>query len=185
MADISLLLEQAGKGDRATQSELLELVHDELHRLASAFMRQERAGHVLQPTALVNEAYLRLLGGRPISFAGRAHFFRTASRVMRQILVDHARSELTAKRKGERVELDPEAWAQVSAVDRDQLLAIDAALNRLREISARCADVVELRFFGGLSGEDISDVLSISPRTVKREWQFARAWLESQLRTGQ
>jgi RNA polymerase sigma-70 factor, ECF subfamily len=105
MTDISLLLERVGKGDRATDSELLDLIHGELHRLASACMRRERDGHLLQPTALVNEAYLRLLGGRPASFAGRAHFFSAASRVMRQILVDHARAELAAKRKGERVQV--------------------------------------------------------------------------------
>lgn len=182
MADITLLLEQAGMGDRSAESELLTAIHHELHRLASMYMRKERPGHLLQTTALVNEAYLRLLGGRPISFSGRAEFFSAAARVMRQTLVDYARAAQTGKRQASFVDLNPEIWPTLCPVPMEDVVALDHSLDALRAISARCAEVVELRFFAGLDVPETAAVLSVSEKTVKREWQFARVYLESRLR---
>ena len=158
------------------------LIYAELHGLARAAMNRERPDHTLQPTALVNEAYLRLTSGRPASWNSRAHFFSSAARAMRQILVDHARAHKAAKRPGsvEKVELT-EASASYES-NPELLLALDTLLDRLRELDARAAQVVELRYFTGLSFEETAELMAVSPKTAKRDWEFARVWLERQLR---
>lgn len=145
-------------------------------------MRRERIDHTLQPTALVAEAYLRLTNGRPMSWQSKAHFFGVAGRVMRQILIEYARERNTLKRGGRLKRLDLED--SMAFVDRDpaRMLAIDEALTQLAEIDERAVRVVELRFFAGLSLEEAADTLAISLKTVNRDWEFARAWLEQQLR---
>jgi RNA polymerase sigma-70 factor, ECF subfamily len=178
----SRLLDDVRRGDPAAMEKLVPLVYDQLHDIASRQMRQERENHTLQPTALVHEAFLRLTGGEPISFDDRAHFLRTASQTMRRVLVDHARARQAAKRGGAlRVTLDEQLVAVAPAQDLD-LLALDDALVRLGAAEPRCAQVVELRFFAGLEVTEAARVLGVSPATVKRDWQFAKAWLERELR---
>ena len=184
MADITLLLEQAATGDRPQESQLYSLIHDELHQLARFAMRSERSGHTLQPTALVNEAYLRLVVAGPISWESRGHFFHAAAQVMRRILIDHARARNTRKRDGERFQVELEDGMVATLPNTEELLAINDALDRLHDLSPRCAKVVELRFFAGLTVEETSDLMALSPKTVKRETQFARVWLEQQFHPG-
>jgi RNA polymerase sigma factor (TIGR02999 family) len=182
MAEITWLLTQAAQGDRSSENQLLDAIYTELHRLASQLMRQERGGHTLQPTALVNEAYLRLIGGKQISWQSRSHFYHAAAQTMRRILIDHARALQTRKREGAlaKVELDDNVSAE--AQDPALYLSIDHALSDLQALDARQAKVVELRFFAGLSVEQTAEVLNISPKTVKRDWALARVWLEDRLR---
>lgn len=181
MNDISALLEQAAGGEDIAQRRLAEALHAELHKLARQAMRRERPDHTLQPTALVNEAWLRLVA-RPVSWDSRAEFLRASARTMREILVDHARTRGALKRGGDRqrVELhDPVAMAEL---DPDTLLAIDVALDKLGKHDARSRQIVERRYFGGLTLEEIAQVLDVTIRTVTRDWSFARAWLEKELR---
>ena len=163
---------------------LLPVVYEDLHRMARAQMRAERSGHTLQTTAVVNEAYLRLLGGAAVCLSDRRHFFAAAARAMRQILVDHARARGRIKRGGNRLR---EVLGEVPANGREnpsELLALDEALRRLEEQDERAAEVVRLRFFAGLDVAETADVLGVSTRTVKREWAFARAWLHDALQEG-
>ena len=179
------LLRAWGAGDAAALEQLIPLVHDELRRLARRFMGGERAGHTLQPTALVNEAYLRLVDLRQMRWQDRAHFLAMAARLMRRILVDAARSKGYRKRGGDahRVSFD-EALGVTDARGED-LVAVDEALTRFEAVSARRAEVVELRFFGGLSVEETAEALKVSPETVKRDWKLAKVWLRRELdRTG-
>lgn len=160
---------------------MLPVVYDELHRLAQTFLRAERADHTLQPTALVNEAYLRLSSQRTVNWLNRAQFFGIAAQMMRRILVTHAESRNAAKREGmaTRVTLDDSlSWSGGRDLD---LVALDDALNNLAAIDLRQAQVVEQRFFAGLSIEETAEVLGISPATVKREWTMAKAWLRRAL----
>ena len=175
--DVTGLLRAWRGGDFAARDRLVEVVYQELRRRAAARLRRERPGHVLQPTALVHEAYLRLVDQRQTDWRNRGHFFAVASEMMRRILVDHARRRKMAKRSGgwARVTLD-EAVAQHNPQDID-VLDLDAALVDLASFDHRKSRVAELRFFGGLSLEDISKTLGISRATVEREWQAARAWL--------
>jgi RNA polymerase sigma factor (TIGR02999 family) len=178
MRDITELLNRWGQGDREALETLLPLVYKELRRLAAHHLRQERRGHTLQPTALVHEAYLRLSGLRETQLQNRAHFYGTAARVMRRVLVDHARKRRALKRGGAETVLLPEESATMPGVDVDlDVEALDAALRALEAIAPEKAKVVELRYFGGLSVEETADYLGISPATVKRYWSFARAWL--------
>ena len=179
--DVTRLLNRLQKGDRKAESLLIPLVYDELRRLASAYMRRERPDHTLQSTALVHEAYIRLSDQRNVSWQNRAHFFAVAAQLMRRILVDHARARLAQKR-GSRPDLIPvdEAFAFTPERSND-LLALDEVLNRLGEKDPRTLQVVELRFFGGLTVEQAAEAMRISPRTVKREWNFGRAWLRAEL----
>jgi RNA polymerase sigma factor (TIGR02999 family) len=180
-------------GDASALDDLLPRVYDELRSLADAYMRRERAGHTLQPTALVHEAFLRLLRLPPGSVQNRVHFFALAAQAMRRILADHARRHRAAKRGGNAVRVPLElieggagpypraAGAEAAEVAADDL---DAALEDLAKLDARQARVVELRFFGGLSIEETAEVLGVSPATVKRDWLVARAWLHRELRGG-
>ncbi len=164
-------------GDREALEELMPLVYDELRRLARHYLRHERSDHTLQSTALVHEAYLRLAGGNAPNWQNRAHFFGVAAHIMRQILVEHARGHGAAKRGGNACKLAlDEAVALSQQIDVD-VVALDKALNELSDLDAQQGRIVELRFFGGLTIEDTSEVLGISPATVKRDWVTARAWL--------
>jgi RNA polymerase sigma factor (TIGR02999 family) len=165
-------------GNREALDELLPLVHQELHRLAHYYLRRERAGHTLQTTALVNEAYLRLIDQRHVRWQNRAHFFGIAAQMMRRIIVDHARTQHYRKRGGDarKVPLD-EATLAVAQERAADLLALDEALQRLAEIDPRKSRIVELRYFGGLSVEETAEVLQVSTITVMRDWSTAKAWL--------
>ncbi len=181
-ADVTSLLQAWGDGDRAALDVLMPVVYAELHRLAGAHLRRERPDHTLQATALVNEAYLKLVDQHRVQWQNRAHFFGTAAQIMRRILVDHARQQGTAKRGGgaTRVELD-EALGAAEQRDID-LLALDAALERLARLDARQSQVVVLRFFGGLGIDEVAEVMNLSPSTVNREWKIAKIWLRRELR---
>ena len=180
---ITLLLEQATKGDQEAMSRLVPLVYDELHRMAASFLRRERPDHTLQPTALVHEAYLKLIQQHEANWQNRAQFFGVAAQLMRRILIDHARRHLRAKRGvGQKVSLE-EVMVFSSQRSRD-LLALDEALQRLESLDARQSRVVELRFFGGLTIEETAQVLGIAPKTVERDWIVAKAWLSMQLKEG-
>jgi len=182
--DVTELLVAWGSGDRHALEQLLTTVHGELRRLARRELSRERTDHTLQPTALVNELYLRLVEQNRVSWQNRAHFFAIAARMMRRILVDHARARGATKRGGPscaRVSLsDAMNVASEPAVD---VLALDAALARLDERDPDQARIVELRYFSGLSVEETAAVLGKSPRTIKREWRVAKAWLFGQLRS--
>jgi len=181
--EITRLLTELKGGNPQAQAELIPLVYEELRRVARNYMRREKAGHTLQPTALVNEAYLRLVEGPPIDWQNRAHFFAVAAQLMRRVLVDHARARGALKRGGNecRVSLHDQERAEEKDAD---LLALDQALERLAERDPRQARIVESRFFGGLSEKEAAAVLGISVRTVKRDWSVARAWLFKEIRKG-
>lgn len=164
-------------GDRHALEELMPLVYDELRRLAHYYLRQERSDHTLQSTALVHEAYLRLAGQNAPQWQNRAHFFGIAAHIMRQILVEYARSRGAAKRGGSACKLTLDAAAATPQQMDVDVVALDKALNELSELDAQQSRIVELRFFGGLTIDDTSEVLGISPATVKRDWVTARAWL--------
>jgi RNA polymerase sigma factor (TIGR02999 family) len=173
------------EGDQAALEKLVPQVHAELYRLAKRYMGQERAGHLLQTTALVNEAYLRLIDWKNVSWQSRAHFFGISAQLMRRILVDFARSRDYLKRGGEAQHVSLEEAAVLIQEKEADFVALDDALNSLAAIDPRKGKIVELRFFGGLSVEESAEVLGISPRTVKREWSLAQAWLHRELsRTG-
>ena len=182
--DITRLLLAWSEGDDDALGKLAPLVAAELQRLARHYLRGERPGHTLQPTALVNEAYLRLLDWRKVSWQNRAHFMGIAANMMRRILVDHARRHGFQKRGGDVVKISLDA-GQLGSSERDaDLVALDEALTRLAQLDRRKSQVVELRFFGGLSVEEAAEVLKISTRTVKREWSLAQAWLHCELTGG-
>jgi RNA polymerase sigma factor (TIGR02999 family) len=171
------LLLSFGTGEASARDELLPLVYDELRRIAARFLRRERPGHTLQPTALVHEAYLRLIDQHRVDWRNRAQFVGLAAVMMRRVLVNHARDRAAAKRGGgERVALTVAAVAFDGRPELD-VLAIHQALERLNVIDARKSQVVELKFFGGLTTGEIAEVLQISPATIERDWTFARAWL--------
>jgi RNA polymerase sigma factor (TIGR02999 family) len=181
---VTQLLVDVRLGRRDALDRLLPVVHAELHRIAAGYMRRERADHTLQPTALVNEAYLRLVDQRDVEWRDRAHFLGVAAQLMRLILVDHARARRAAKRAGgaERVALDD---AVVAVGERDvDLVALDEALGRLTELDSRLSKVVELRYFGGLTTREVAEVLGVSTATVEREWATARGWLRRELGGG-
>jgi RNA polymerase sigma factor (TIGR02999 family) len=180
--DVTDLLNDWGHGDQEALNKLMPLVYDELRRLASRYLRNERAGHTLQTTALVHEAYLKLVDQKNGTWENRVQFFAAAAQVMRHILVDYARSRRAFKRGGEycRLSLD-EAFISSQEKDPD-LLTLHEALNSLGAIDTQQSRVVELRVFGGLTVEETAEALEISPRTVKREWSMAKAWLHKQMR---
>ena len=180
--DVTGMLVAWGKGDQAAESRLIAVVYEDLRRVARRRLRAERADHSLAPTALVHEAYLRLVDLRRVRWQNRAQFFAIAARVMRQILVDHARAHAAAKRGGPgwRVPLADAVGA--TAPPEVDLLDLDAALGKLAATDARLGELVVLRFFGGLTVEEAADALGLSPATVKRDWTRARAWLFRELR---
>jgi RNA polymerase sigma factor (TIGR02999 family) len=183
-SEVSRLLLNWSQGDRAALDKLVPLVHDELRRLARHFMRREREGHTLQTTALVNEAYVRLIDQRSVRWQNRAHFFAIAAQLMRRILVDHARSRRYAKRGGDARQVSFDEAAIVSPERGAELVAVDDALTDLAARDPRKSQIVELRFFGGLNIEETAEVLGISPTTVQREWRSAKAWLYQAIREG-
>jgi RNA polymerase sigma factor (TIGR02999 family) len=188
--EITVLLRAWGNGDPAALDRLTPLVYDELHRLARRYMRNERAGNTLQTTALVNEAYLRLVDAKGAGWHDRVHFFAVSAQIMRRILVDAARARFSVKRGGQarRVEhssaFDLDAIPDVASGRDRELVAIDDALNTLAGMDPRKARVIELRFFGGLSVEETAEVLKISPQSVMRDWKLAKAWLTRELSAG-
>ena len=179
--EVTQLLLAWSEGDKTALDQLIPLVYSELRRLAKRHMRSERAGHTLQTTALIHEAYLRLIDADQVQWRNRAHFFGIAARLMRQILVARARERGCQKRGGgaERVSLD-EAMVIDERLDED-LVALDEALGELSQFDARMAQVVEMRFFGGLTEEEIAAALDVSTKTVRRDWRLARSWLRRKL----
>ncbi|RMD65951.1 sigma-70 family RNA polymerase sigma factor [Candidatus Parcubacteria bacterium] len=174
---ITGILLKASEGRADAISDLMELVYQELHRMASNFMRRERADLTLRTTGLVHEAYLRLIDDKRVKWENRAHFFGIAAQAMRRILVDYARKHKAQKRGGGQKVLPLEEVAELSSVKAEELLALDEALKRLQTLDERQTRVVELRFFAGLTIEETAQTLGISPATVKREWAMAKAWL--------
>ena len=178
-----MLLAEARNGRRDSLERLLVVVYAELRRIARNQMRREREGHTLQPTALVHEAFLRLVDQSAAGWENRAHFFSIAAQVMRRILVDHARRRHAGKR-GIPITLDEALLSPGAApVPHEEILAVDQALNRLALLNARQASVVELRYFGGLSVDETAEILGVAERTVKLDWAMAKGWMKSQLRT--
>ena len=180
--DVSELLSAWGKGDQTALEALIPLVQHELRRLAHRQLRRARPGHILQTTALVNEAYLRLVDQRSVQWRNRAHFFGIAGQLMRRIVVDEARSRLYAKRGGGALNLVFDEALTPSPARAREIVALDDALNALEQLDSRQARLVELRYFGGLTIEETAEVLDISPATVKREWDSAKAWLHHELK---
>ena len=182
--EVTLLLQNWCRGDQAALDKLIPLVYDQLHRLAHIYMVRERPGHTLQTSALVNEAYLRLIDAGRVEWKDRVHFFAISANVMRRILVEFARSRGSRKREGEAVKVDLDE-AVVPSPGRDGvLIALDDALKALEKIDVREAKVVELRFFGGLSEKEAAEVLGITDRTVRQDWNHAKAWLMDELKRG-
>ena len=172
------MLKDAGEGDAATPDRLLPLVYDELRRLAESHLRRERPDHTLQATALVHEAYLRMVDQREVEWRGRAHFFALAAQAIRRVLIDHARRHRSAKRGADRRKFSLDEALTVSNEEAPtDLVALDEALQRLAQRQPDRARVVELRFFGGLTIQDTARTMGVTTRTVERHWQYARAWL--------
>jgi len=182
--EVTLLLREWCRGDRSALGRLVPLVHDELHRLAHRYMSRERPGHSLQTTALVNEAYLRLIDASRVDWRDRAHFFAISANVMRRILVEFARSRASRKRGGNEPRLTLDECADLPLEQDADLVALDDALNALAELDPREARVVELRFFGGLTESEASGVLRVSEKTVRRDWNHAKVWLLEEMERG-
>ena len=180
-AEVTELLRRWSGGDVAARESLVPLVYDELRRLARYYLASQRSDHTLQSTAIVHEAYLRLAGRDNVHWENRSHFFAVAAQLMRRILVDHARKRNAAKRGGAQLTLLVDEAVEPSSQRELDLVALDDALQGLAELDERQSRIVELRFFGGLSIEDTSRLLEISPATVKREWSTARAWLYEEI----
>ena len=180
--EITQLLVAWNRGDRMALEHLTPLVHTELHRIARRHMAGERPGHILQTTALVNEAYMRLIDWKNVEWQNRAHFFGLAAQLMRHILVDFARAKAREKRGGVGVQVSLSQADQVDSGQSADLVALDDALKALEKLDPRQARVVELRFFGGLNHEETAEALKVSVGTVKRDWSMAEAWLYSELR---
>lgn len=179
--EITELLAEWREGNQSALDELYPLVYDELHRLARRYMSRERKGHTLQTTALIHEAYVRLVDQKNVQWANRSHFFAISAQIMRRILIDHARRHQYAKRGGGARQVSLEEAATVVPDHSEELLRLDEALKSLAEMDPRRSQVVELRYFGGLNNEEIAGVLHISENTVTRDWNMARAWLYQQL----
>lgn len=179
--EITQLLAEWSHGNQAALDKLYPLVYSELRRLAHGYLRRERKNHTLQTTALINEAYLRLVNQKDVHWANRAHFFGISAQIMRRILIDHARRYDYSKRGGGALRISLDEAAVVCKERAHALLLLDEALNSLAKIDPRRSHVVELRYFGGLSNEEIAGVLKISENTVTRDWNLARAWLYQEL----
>jgi RNA polymerase sigma factor (TIGR02999 family) len=179
--ELTQLLIDWSNGDQAALDKLMPLIDEELRRLAHRYMTRERAGHTLQTTALVNEAFLRLVNRKNLQWQNRAHFFGLAAQLMRTILVDHARSHASAKRGGGAHKLELDEAMVVSQQKASEVIALDDALKQLALLDPQQSRIVELRFFGGLTVEEAAEVLQVSPATIKREWSTAKAWLYHEL----
>lgn len=180
-SEITAILEGITAGNQSELERLLPAVYDELRSLAERHLRQERRNHTLQPTALANEAYLKLVRNTDIHWRDRIHFFGAAGQAIRRILIDHARGRRRRKRAGHRVELSFDSVAEITDQSAEDLIALDNALNRLLAEAPRKAHVVELRFFSGLTAEETASILGVTVRTVERDWRYARAWLFREL----
>jgi RNA polymerase sigma-70 factor, ECF subfamily len=178
---ITQLLKDWANGDQSAGDQLMILVYDELHRMAHQHMRKERPGHTLQTSALVNQAYVRLVDQKNVQWQNRAHFFAIAARMMRRILVDHARSRQYAKHGGDACHVSLDEVVIVSEERATDIVALDDALVRLAAIDPRKTQIVELRFFGGLSIDETAALLAVSPGTVMRDWTLAKAWLRREI----
>jgi RNA polymerase sigma factor (TIGR02999 family) len=179
--DVTRLLGELRAGNKAAESQLLELVYPRLRKIARQHLRGERTGHTLQPTALVNEAYLQLAEQMDKGWQNRSHFYAVAAQLMRRILVDHARQKKAAKRDGGRQKVELTDSLTIADNRLDEILYIDEALGRLAEFDPRRCKVVVLRFFGGMTESEVAEVLGVAPRTVKRDWNVAKAWLHGEL----
>ena len=178
---ITELLLKWGEGDKRALDALMPIVYDQLRRLAFVYLRRGRANQTLQPTALVHEAYLRLLGNEKLSLSDRSHFFAVAATVMRNILVDRARHRNAAKRGGPQVAVSLSEAETMVASPEVEMIALDDALNKLADVKPQCTRIVEMRVFSGLTIEETAEVLGVSHATVERDWRFARAWLRREL----
>jgi RNA polymerase sigma-70 factor (ECF subfamily) len=181
--DVTVLLGRLAEGKGEVSSQLISLVYKELRKLAGGYMRRERTDHTLQPTALVHEAYLKLVEQRSVNWQSRAHFFGIAAQLMRRILVDHARGHLRDKRGGGVIPVPLDEALVFAPEQSSELVKLDQSLERLAKLDPRQSKIVELRFFGGLTVEQTAEVLGISPKTVKRDWSVAKAWLHGDLKT--
>jgi len=179
--EITQLLAEWSNGNQTALDKLYPLVYDELHRMANRYMKRERKDHTLQTTALINEAYVRLVEQKDVHWENRAHFFAISAQIMRRILIDHARRQAYAKRGGGAQKVSLDETAIVASGPASSILLLDEALNRLTQMDPRRGQVVELRYFGGLNNEEIAGVLKISENTVTRDWNMARAWLYQEL----
>ena len=184
-ANVTELLNAYRAGESGALEQLLSVVYSELRRQAAGHLRRERPNHTLQPTALVHEAYLKLVGQHDVVWQNRAHFFAIASQIMRRILVDHARAHAREKRGGGQQTLVVDETLAVAATRDLDLVALDDALTDLAQLDERQCRVVEMRFFGGLEVEEVAEALGVSPTTVKRDWSIARAWLRRELGRGE
>jgi RNA polymerase sigma-70 factor (ECF subfamily) len=180
--DVTGLLLEYAHGSQEAADKLIPVVYEELKRLARDYMRRENPSHTLQTTALVHEAYLKLVRQKDVNWQGRAHFIGVAAQLMRRILIDYAKGRLREKRGGEQVVVPLNEALTFSPERSEELLKVDEALQRLSKLDTRQSRIVELRFFGGLSIEETAEFLGISPKTVKRDWTVAKAWLGSELR---
>jgi len=179
--DLNGLLDRAAEGDSEAAALLMQALYDDFRRIAAAQLRHEPPGHTLQPTALVHEAFLRLVDQKRVHWQGKTHFIAVGAQAMRRILVDHARASKRAKRGGERKRVELEEHVMVSPRDNEDVIAIDEALDTLATLDPRQAKIVELRFFGGMTNEEVAEVLKISRATVDRQWRAVKAWLREQL----
>ena len=179
--EVTQLLMAWNDGDQSALERLIPLVHAELHRIARRYMRNERAGHTLQTSALINEAYLRLIDAQQVHWQNRAHFFGIAAQLMRRVLVDFARSRGYKKRGGGALQVSLDETMVITKERGEDLVALDEALSALSELDERKGRVVEMRFFGGLSEKEIAEALAVSPETVRRDWRLAKSWLRRRL----
>ena len=179
--EVTQLLIQWSNGDKAALDKLMPLIYSELRQLARHYMSRERPGHTLQTTALVNEAYMRLVNRKGVHWQNRAHFFAVAARAMRRILVSYARSQRSQKRGGGALKIELDETALVSPEESQEIVDLHEALERLGALDSRKAQVVELKYFGGLNYDEMAEVLKISRVTVRRDWEFAKVWLYTEL----
>lgn len=184
MHEITELLQAWSKGDSQALAKLVPLVDQELRKIAHAYMAKERAGHTLQTTALVHEALIRFIEADKINWQSRSHFYALVARRMRQILIEHAREQLTAKRGNRAEHIDIADVASLSSEESQELLILDEALTKLSKIDDRKATIVEYRYFGGFTLEEVAELLKVSPSTVEREWRIARSWLKREMTNG-
>lgn len=183
-SQVTQLIGDLASGDQTAAERLFPLLYDAFHQLAARYMQGERSGHTLSPTALVHEAYMKMVDQKRVDWKGKTHFFAVGAQAMRRILVDHARSHQRAKRGGGRQRIELDENVALSPQRDEDLIAVDEVLNKLVQVDARQAAIVELRFFGGLSVAEVAEVLGVSKRTVENEWTMVRAWLRRELSIG-